>query len=164
MATSDAQRVLIYTDGACLGNPGPGGFAALLVFGDKQIEVGGGFRLTTNNRMELTAVIAALRKIKAGVPITVYSDSKYVVDAMRLGWAKKWKGKGWMRTPTERAMNPDLWSQLLELCEGRDVTFEWVRGHSGHPENEACDAKSVAWANQKGLPADEGFEEARAAR
>lgn len=164
VGNTDAPRVQVYTDGACLGNPGPGGYAALLVFGDKSVEVGGGFRRTTNNRMELTAVIAALQKVKPSVPVTVFSDSKYVVDAMRLGWARKWRDKGWMRTPTERAMNPDLWSKLLELCEQRDVAFEWVRGHSGHPENEECDAKSVAWAKQTGLPADEGFEEAQAAR
>lgn len=164
MANGDAPRVMIYTDGACLGNPGPGGYAALLVFGDKRTEVGGGFRRTTNNRMELTAVIAALRKVKQGVAVTVFSDSKYVVDGMRQGWAKKWRSKGWMRTPTDRAMNSDLWSQLLELSEARDVAYEWVRGHSGHPENEQCDSKSVEWANHSDLPVDEGFVEAGAAQ
>jgi ribonuclease HI len=154
-------EVEIFTDGACLGNPGPGGYAAILVCGEKRIEVGGGFRRTTNNRMELMACISALQRLKARCRVSVHSDSKYVVDAMRLGWARKWKAKGWMRTPTEPAMNPDLWERLIELADAHETTFDWVKGHAGHPENEACDRMSVAWANRPDLPADEAFEETK---
>ncbi|MCW5940314.1 MAG: ribonuclease HI [Fimbriimonadaceae bacterium] len=157
MSGNGRPQVKIFTDGACKGNPGPGGYAALLLCGDKRKEVAGGFRLTTNNRMEIMACIAALEKLRYPSVVTLTSDSRYVVDAMTKGWAKSWRAKGWKRGSNEPAQNPDLWERLLALCETHQVRFEWVRGHDGHEENEWCDGISVEWSNRDDLPPDPGY-------
>jgi ribonuclease HI len=151
------HKVSIYTDGACLGNPGPGGYAAVLVHPAKQREVVGGFRLTTNNRMEITAAIEGLRALKTDCRPTVYSDSEYLVNAMANGWADKWKANDWVnrRKPVP---NADLWGPLLELRDRYQAEFEWIRGHIGHEENELCDRLAVNAAKQANLPPDEGCE------
>lgn len=141
-------QVLMYTDGACSGNPGPGGWGAILKSGGAVKELSGGEASTTNNRMELTAVIAGLSALKYPCRVTVTSDSKYVVDAIQNGWARKWKAQGWMRNKKEKALNPDLWEKLLELLEVHEVTFHWVKGHAGHPENERCDEMAVQEARK----------------
>jgi ribonuclease HI len=152
------KPVTIYTDGACTGNPGPGGYGTVLLYGEHRRELSGGYRLTTNNRMEMMAVIVGLQALKHKCAVTVYSDSKYVVDAIMKGWAVRWRSKGWMRTKTEKAVNADLWQQLLRLCEQHQVEFRWVKGHSGNVENERCDRLAVAAAQQSNLPIDEGYE------
>lgn len=157
---SDLKQVVIYTDGACLGNPGPGGYGAVLLYGGQRKELAGGFRLTTNNRMELMAAIVALRALKTKCSVKLHSDSQYVVQAIRQGWAARWQAQGWMRNKKEKAINPDLWAQLLELCREHEVEFIWVRGHAGNRENERCDELAVAAAQQAHLPADAGYEAA----
>lgn len=158
---SEPKRVTIYTDGACLGNPGPGGYGVVLLFGAHRKELSGGFRRTTNNRMELLAVVVGLRSLKEPCRATVYSDSQYVVNSIEKGWAARWRSNGWKRNRTEKAINADLWEQLLELCEKHDVKMVWVRGHSGVKENERCDQLSVAAANQADLPIDEVYEKTK---
>ena len=138
------DEVTIYTDGACSGNPGPGGWGTILSARGVKKELSGGERSTTNNRMELTAVIRGLQTLKRPCKVTVVTDSKYVADAVTLGWAKKWKAQGWMRNKKEKALNPDLWEELLTLLSVHEVTFSWVKGHAGHPENERCDEMAVA--------------------
>ena len=136
--------VTIYTDGACSGNPGPGGWGVILSYKGHKKELSGGERQTTNNRMELTAVIEGLSALTRPCRVNVVTDSKYVVDAITLGWARKWRAQGWMRNKKEKALNPDLWEALLNLLDRHEVTFTWVKGHAGHPENERCDALAVA--------------------
>jgi ribonuclease HI len=157
-ATSASTRkpVTIYTDGACEGNPGPGGYGIVLLFNSTRKELSGGFRRTTNNRMELYAAIRALEELNEPCRVSLYSDSKYLVDAMSLGWAKRWKARGWMRNSKEPALNPDLWERLLKLCDYHLVEFRWVKGHAGNPNNERCDQLSYAAIRQKNLPVDEG--------
>lgn len=138
------KQVEIYTDGACSGNPGPGGYGTILRYGDAEKELSGGAPQTTNNRMELTAAIVGLEALKERCAVTLYSDSKYLVDAIQQGWAVKWQSNNWMRTKKDKAQNPDLWQRLLELLEQHDVTLVWVKGHNGHPENERCDKLAVA--------------------
>lgn len=138
------KKVSIYTDGACSGNPGPGGWGAILRYGSAEKELSGGAFGTTNNRMELTAVISALSALKEPCEVDLYSDSKYIIDAVTLGWAKKWKANGWKKANREPALNSDLWDKLLTLINKHSVTFHWVKGHAGHPENERCDALAVA--------------------
>jgi len=140
---AELTRVQIYTDGACSGNPGPGGWGAILKAGGHVKELSGGEASTTNNRMELSAVIAALEALKRPCAVTLTSDSKYVIDAIQKGWAKSWRAKGWMRNKNEKAKNPDLWERLLQLLEIHQVEFIWVKGHAGHPENERCDELAV---------------------
>ena len=140
------KQVHLYSDGACSGNPGPGGYGTILVFGGVEKELSAGYRLTTNNRMELRGVIAGLEALKEPCAVTVWTDSRYVVDAIEKGWARKWESQGWMRTKKEPALNPDLWTRLLDLCDRHDVRFSWIRGHAGHPYNERCDALAVAAA------------------
>lgn len=152
------RTVELYTDGACLGNPGPGGFGVVLLFGEHRKELSGGYRKTTNNRMELTAVIQGLEALKEKCKVELYCDSKYVVDALSNGWATKWRANGWRRNKKERALNPDLWGRLLELCEAYEVSCHWVRGHSGNRENERCDQLATQAAARPGLPADERYE------
>ena len=149
--------VTIYTDGACLGNPGPGGYGAVMINGAKRKELSGGYRLTTNNRMEIMGCIAALEALKKPCQVALYSDSQYVVNAVSKGWAKGWKAKGWMRSTGEKALNPDLWERLLELCRTHQVEFRWVRGHNGDPNNERCDELAVAASHTPGLPPDPGY-------
>lgn len=138
------KKVLIYTDGACSGNPGPGGWGAVLRYGTTERELSGGEKNTTNNRMELTAVIKALGALKEPCEVTVYSDSKYVVDAIEKGWAKSWRSRGWVKSDKKPALNSDLWQQLLDELERHTVNFVWVKGHNEHPENERCDRLAVA--------------------
>ncbi|MBQ2755287.1 MAG: ribonuclease HI [Oscillospiraceae bacterium] len=136
--------VEIYTDGACSGNPGPGGWAAILKYGEFRKEMSGGEKSTTNNRMELTGAIEGLSALKEPCKVKLYSDSQYLVRAINEGWAEKWKAKGWMRTKNEPALNSDLWEQLLQLLSTHSVEFIWVRGHNGHAENVRCDRLAVA--------------------
>ncbi|USR91547.1 ribonuclease HI [Phormidium yuhuli AB48] len=156
------KSVTIYTDGACKGNPGPGGYGTVLIYRDFRKEISGGFRRTTNNRMEMMAAIVGLKLLKQACQVTLYSDSKYIVDAMRQGWAKRWKAKGWWRNKKERAKNPDLWEELLRLSEFHQVEFVWVKGHAGNKENECCDRLAVAASKAADLPADEIFERGEA--
>lgn len=152
------KSVTIYTDGACLGNPGPGGYGAILSIGGKKRELSGGFRRTTNNRMELMAAIVALEALNEACTVHLVSDSRYLVDAMNQGWARNWQARSWRKTGRGKALNPDLWQRLLTLCDRHQVTFQWIEGHAGHPENERCDRISVHAASQAGLPPDTGFE------
>ncbi|MGN1029979.1 MAG: ribonuclease HI, partial [Butyricicoccaceae bacterium] len=138
------KKVTIYTDGACSGNPGPGGYGIILQYGEHRKEMSAGFDNTTNNRMELLGVITALEALKQPCEVDLYSDSKYVIDAIQKGWAKKWRSKNWMRTPKEPAKNPDLWERLLDLLEVHDVTFHWVKGHAQNENNNRCDELAVA--------------------
>ena len=141
------KHVEIYTDGACRGNPGRGGWGAILVYGGVEKELSGGEPETTNNRMELTAVISALRALREPCRVTLTSDSKYVIDAITKGWAVSWRAKGWRKADKSPALNVDLWEILLGLLEIHDVTFVWVHGHTGHPYNERCDALATAFAD-----------------
>ena len=150
--------VVVYTDGGSLGNPGPGGYGAVVLYNSERKEISGGYRLTTNNRMELTACIKALQALKSRSLVIMHCDSKYVVDGMMKGWAKRWQSKGWMRTGTEKAKNADLWAELLSLCERHDVEFRWVKGHAGVAENERCDFLVNREQTKNGLPADEVYE------
>lgn len=137
------DKVFIYTDGACSCNPGPGGWGVILKSGTHTKELSGGEANTTNNRMEMTAVIKALSALKRPCKVILTSDSKYVIDAIEKGWAKKWKANNWMRSKKNPALNADLWEQILQLLEIHDVEFVWVKGHMGHPENERCDQLAV---------------------
>jgi ribonuclease HI len=141
------KKVDIYTDGACRGNPGRGGWGAILVYGGVEKELSGGEAETTNNRMELTAVISALRALREPCRVTLTSDSKYVIDAITKGWAVSWRAKGWRKADKSPALNVDLWETLLGLLDIHDVSFVWVHGHTGHPYNERCDALATAFAD-----------------
>ncbi len=154
----EAGKVVIFTDGACTGNPGPGGYAAVLLFGDQRAELSGGYRLTTNNRMELMACIRALESLKSKSAVILYSDSRYVVDGITKGWARRWKQRGWKKLDKQDAVNPDLWDRLLDLCNAHEVVFTWVEGHAGVAENERCDQLSVAETQKPNLPPDTGYE------
>ena len=140
----ELKRVEIYTDGACSGNPGPGGYGVVMKYGTARKELSGGEAETTNNRMELTAAIVGLESLKEPCKVTLYSDSKYLIDAIRLGWAVKWRENGWMRNKKDPALNPDLWEKILNLLEKHEVELIWVKGHAGNPENERCDKMAVA--------------------
>ena len=141
------KHVDIYTDGACRGNPGPGGWGAILVYQGKEKELSGGEPETTNNRMELTAAISALEALREPCEVTLTSDSKYLIDGITKGWAASWKARGWRKANKSPALNPDLWDTLLALLERHTVTFVWVRGHAGHPYNERCDELATAFAD-----------------
>ena len=156
-AAAGGPRAMIYTDGGCSRNPGPGGYGVVMQADGKKRELSGGFKLTTNNRMELTAVIKGLEALDGEGPATVCSDSQYVVNGITKGWAKRWKKNNWMRSTGEPAENSDLWERLLELCDKHDVRFHWVRGHSGHEENERCDELAVAMTRRSDLPPDHGY-------
>lgn len=138
------KKVVIYTDGACAGNPGPGGWGAILMFGPNKKELSGGDPQTTNNRMELTGVITALEALKEPCSVDLYSDSKYVIDGIEKGWAKSWRARGWVKSNKEPALNPDLWGRLLDLCEIHEVAFHWVKGHASNEHNNRCDKLAVA--------------------
>jgi ribonuclease HI len=153
-----SERIRIYTDGACSGNPGPGGWGAVIVGAGGRRELSGGVRRTTNNRMEILSVVMALEAVDAGEPVTIVSDSRYVVDMLNGGHVERWARGGWMRDKKHAALNPDLWSRLLELRRGRDVAFEWVRGHNGNPDNARADELAVAARSGDALPVDEGHE------
>ena len=156
-SATSKDTIIIYTDGACTGNPGAGGYGAVIIDGDRREELSGGYELTTNNRMEMMGAIAALESLKSNSKVKLHSDSKYIVDAIVKGWAKKWQANGWRRNKKEMAKNPDLWQELLDLCKIHDVEFVWVKGHAGIPENERCDRLAVAAAQERNLPPDEGY-------
>jgi ribonuclease HI len=154
------KHVKLYTDGACSHNPGPGGYGAILAYDSHRRELSKGFRLTTNNRMEILAAIAGLETLREPCQVTLYSDSQYLVNAIEKGWALRWQKNGWMRNKKEKAINPDLWERLLELCKIHKVQFEWVRGHAGHSENERCDELATTAARASHLEIDAGYEQA----
>ena len=138
------KNVEIYSDGACSKNPGPGGWAFILKYKNNSIEKSAGEKYTTNNRMELLAIINALESLKEPCNAIIYTDSKYVVDSIEKGWAKRWQKNGWMKNKKERALNVDLWEKLLSLTKIHNSKFYWVKGHAGHPENEKCDKLAVS--------------------
>lgn len=140
----EKKTVELFTDGACSGNPGPGGWGAVLRFGSAEKELSGGEKTTTNNRMELTAVIEGLRALKMPCRVLLCTDSKYVADGVLKGWAEGWKKRGWRKADGKPALNPDLWEQLLDLLNLHEVEITWIKGHNGHAENERCDALAVA--------------------
>jgi len=144
------KEVIIYTDGACSGNPGPGGWGTILIYGGHRKEISGGERSTTNNRMELTAVIEGLKALKEPCRVELYSDSKYVIDALEKGWALGWRKRGWIKSDKKPALNPDLWEVLLDPCETHEMRYHWVKGHSVNPYNNRCDKMAVAqWQRLK---------------
>ena len=151
------SSIVLYSDGACLGNPGPGGYAAILTFGDHRRELSGGFRLTTNNRMELMGAIQGLEALKRPCAVTLVSDSEYLVNSVRKGWAARWRAQGWKRAG-KGVPNADLWERLLTLADTHRIAVEWVQGHAGHVENERCDllARTAAAANP--VAVDVGYE------
>ena len=145
------KTVTLYTDGACSGNPGPGGWGAILEYMGTEKELSGGEASTTNNRMELTAVIEALQALKEPCIVELYSDSKYVIDGLSKGWAVSWRKNGWKKADKKPALNPDLWEQLLNLVAKHEVRYHWVKGHAENPKNNRCDELAVAqWKAIKG--------------
>ena len=152
------KKVTIYTDGGCAPtNPGPGGYGVVLIYAGHRREFCGGYRRTTNNRMELTAAIRGLEALKEHCEVSLFSDSQYVVNGITKGWAERWRSNGWRLSNKRPAENVDLWEQLLDLCEKHTVRFEWVRGHSGHPENECCDRLAGA-GRSADLSVDNAYE------
>ena len=155
----EKNKIILYTDGGAKGNPGVGGYGAVLLYKQLKRELSGGFRLTTNNRMELLACIAGLRAIKNPLPTVIYSDSKYLVDAINKNWLKSWKKKGWKRGKNEEVKNVDMWQELDKLIEGKDIKFNWVKGHSGVWGNERCDElANIAMKDRKNLQIDKNYE------
>lgn len=151
------KTVDIYTDGACSGNPGQGGYGAVLLYQGHRKEISEGFQLTTNNRMEVLAVIRGLEMLKEPCHVCLYSDSKYVVDAIEKGWVKKWKENQWYRNKKEKASNIDLWKRLLSLLEKHQVKFIWVKGHADNVENERCDQLAREAITKGDLKEDGGY-------
>lgn len=151
------KTVDLYTDGACSGNPGPGGYGFILSYNGHEKEGSQGFLLTTNNRMEIMAVIEGLSKLKETCNVNLYSDSKYVIDAIAQGWVYKWEANNWMRNKKDKAVNVDLWEQLLVLLDEHNVELHWVKGHAGHPMNERCDKLAVSAYLGDNLIDDEGY-------
>ena len=156
MTTHEVVR--IYTDGACSGNPGPGGWGAVLIFGENILELNEGFRHTTNNRMEILAVVNSLSKLKRSSEVVVISDSKYLVDAINKGWVQRWKSNGWRRNKKDMASNVDLWKLLLVQLQRHKVEFEWVKGHSGDTYNDLADKLAVEASVSKSLKIDQIYE------
>ncbi len=140
----EKKTVYIFSDGACSGNPGPGGYGVILRCDGKEKELSGGEAHTTNNRMELMGVITGLEALKYPCEVILQTDSKYVVDSITKGWAKSWRKNSWIKSDKKPALNSDLWERLLNLLEIHDVTFNWIKGHAGHAENERCDKLAVA--------------------
>jgi ribonuclease HI len=153
----NSKHVTIYTDGACLGNPGPGGYAAILIYQGHRRELFGGYHRTTNNRMEIMAAIIGIAALTERCAVTLYSDSQYLVNAMSKGWVERWRANGWKRNRREKALNADLWERLLQLCGYHDVQFDWVKGHAETKENIRCDELAMQAAQQPSLPVDEGY-------
>jgi len=155
-----AGALIIYTDGGAINNPGPGGYGVVICNGDGRRELSGGFRLTTNNRMEMTACIVALKAVAGcGRSIVLYSDSSYLVNGIQKGWARSWRARGWRKADGAPAMNVDLWSELLDLLDKETVTLCWVKGHAGHELNERCDQLAVSAARSTDLSIDRGYEQ-----
>ena len=152
------KTVTVYTDGACSGNPGPGGWAAILMYGPPKKELSGGEAETTNNRMELTAVLRALEALKEPCEVDLYSDSQYICNAINQHWLDGWIKKGWKRGKNEPVKNVDLWKRLLAAMEKHQVSFQWVKGHNGHPQNERCDELATTAADGTDLLVDEGIQ------
>ena len=152
--------VTIYSDGACLENPGRGGYGTVMLFGDHRKELHQGYRLTTNNRMELLGAIVGLESLSRACSVELFSDSTYVVNAMSKGWIDGWQKRGWKTASKQPVKNQDLWRRMLDAVDGHEVRWRWVKGHSGDPENERCDTLAVAAANGPDLLDDEGFERA----
>jgi ribonuclease HI len=157
------KSITIYTDGACLGNPGPGGYGVVLMYGESRKELSGGYRRTTNNRMEIMAAIRGLAALKEPCQVRLVSDSSYLVNAIEKGWARRWRTNGWRRQDKKPAENRDLWETILDLCDTHQVRFEWIRGHTGHPENERCDRLAVLAAKSPELPVDTEYENSASA-
>ena len=155
---SKFKKIIIYTDGACFQNPGPGGYGAVLLYDTHRKELSGGFRLTTNNRMEIMAAIVSLEALKFACDVTLYTDAQYLAESMMKGWVLRWRRNGWMKSSRKKARNHDLWERLLEVCAKHKVAFRWLRGHAGHPENERCDKLAAAASQRAGLPAGEAYE------
>ena len=155
------KQVVIYTDGACEGNPGPGNYGVVIIHAGRRKELSGGFRLTTNNRMEIYAAIKGLEELNEPCQVTLYSDSEYLVNAMTQGWVLRWRANHWKRNKREKALNVDLWERLLALCKRHQVEFVWVKGHTGLRENERCDRLSLEALKRQNLPSDEGYEISR---
>lgn len=154
------KNVIIHTDGSCLGNPGPGGWAAVLCLANTEHrrEMCGGFRRTTNNRMEITAVIEALSALKEQCVVEIFTDSQYVSNAITKGWLYNWKRKNWQKKPGQDIPNADLWKRLYALIQAHEINFNWLRGHDGNPENERCDELAREFAARDNLPPDTGYE------
>lgn len=148
------KEVTMYTDGACSGNPGPGGYGTVLIYNGIRKELSGGYLATTNNRMEIMAVLKGLEALRHPCKVTIYSDSKYVVDAIEKGWLANWKKNNWIKSNKEKALNVDLWKKLLIFMELHDVSFKWVKGHHENEENNRCDQLAVQASRQSGLPED----------
>lgn len=157
-------EVTIHTDGACSGNPGPGGYGVLLQSGRHRKELSAGYRRTTNNRMELMAVIAALRLLNRPCAVVLYSDSRYVVDAIEKGWARSWRTRGWVKADRQPAQNADLWAEALDLLARHQVRLVWVKGHAENEGNNRCDQLATTAARGPGLQVDSGFERPGPAR
>ena len=155
------KEIEVYTDGACSGNPGPGGYGAVLIYKGARRELSGAYALTTNNRMEIMAAIHALRALNEPCRVRLYSDSRYLVDAIEKGWVKKWRANGWKRNKTDKAVNVDLWTEMLELLERHDVSFVWVRGHADNAENERCDALATSGITEGRFLSDKVYENSR---
>lgn len=155
------KKVIIYTDGSCLGNPGPGGWAAILELAGSghRREIGGGYRLTTNNRMEILAAIMGLSALKEPCLVSLQSDSRYLCDSVNKGWLRNWQARNWVKTDKKAVLNVDLWQRLIPLLDAHKVAFEWLEGHAGHQWNEKCDELARSHAMKTSLPADRAFEE-----
>ena len=151
------KEIIIYTDGACSGNPGPGGYGCVLRYNKHRKELSGGFCETTNNRMEIIGALKGLESLKHPCLVKLYSDSKYLVNAIEKGWAKRWKANNWMRTKSDKAKNPDLWEKLLNLCAIHQIEFIWVKGHAANEENNRCDELAVEACSGKNLSVDVGY-------
>ncbi len=155
----ESTDIVIYTDGSSLNNPGPGGYGVVILEAGREKELSGGYRLTTNNRMEMMAAIVALRQLETGTkPIKLYSDSSYLVNGINKGWVKKWQSNGWKKSDGQDVLNIDLWQELIQLAANNNVQFRWVKGHAGNVYNEQCDQLAVNFAKQKSLPVDSGYE------
>jgi len=160
MAKDNDNTVYAFSDGSALGNPGPGGYGVVLKYGDNLKELSQGYVHTTNNRMELMGAIMALESLKERQRVVLTTDSQYVINGIEKGWARKWRANDWMRNRKERALNPDMWERLLRAVDRHEVSFNWVRGHMGHPENERCDELANGAARGSDLIEDKVFVEA----
>ena len=162
MLKDNDTTVYAFSDGSAIGNPGPGGYGAVLKYAENVKEFSQGYVRTTNNRMELLGAITALDALKGRQRVVLTTDSQYVITGIEKGWAARWQANGWMRNKKERALNPDMWERLLTVCNRHDVSFEWIRGHTGHTENERCDELANDAARGGDRIVDEGFIEAGA--